>query len=144
MCAVQYIRMQFTQFFLLYIISVPIIVILDYVWLGILMRDFFKLRLAHLLGEMNWLAVGVFYLIFVVGLTFFATYPTALRGTLLSGLILGGLFGFFTYATYDLTNLATLRNWPVSVVLVDIMWGTFLGAAVTVCSVVIYNYLSGF
>ncbi|MEZ4200324.1 MAG: DUF2177 family protein [Candidatus Paceibacterota bacterium] len=64
---------------------------------------------------MNWLAVGVFYLIFVVGLTFFATYPTALRGTLLSGLILGGLFGFFTYATYDLTNLATLRDWPVSV-----------------------------
>jgi uncharacterized membrane protein len=67
---------------------------------------------------------------FILGLTFFATYPAVTKNSWTTALILGGMFGFFTYATYDLTNLATLKGWPASLVIVDILWGTVLGAFV--------------
>ncbi len=54
-------------------------------------------------------------------------------------MLYGGLFGFFTYATYDLTNLATLKNWPLDLVIVDILWGTVLGASVAVVTYLIYS-----
>ena len=85
----------------------------------------------------------VFYLIFTLGLTFFATYPTITKGTYLSGLILGGLFGLVTYATYDLTNQATLRDWPVLVTVVDILWGTVLGMSLVSVTTLLYNWFFG-
>ena len=121
----------FNQFFIVYAISIPVFIIIDLLWLGVIAKPFYQTRLSHLLGDVNWVATIIFYLVFLLGLTFFAIYPTVARGTMMTGLILGGLFGFFTYATYDLTNWATLRGWPVSVVVFDMLWGTLLGAAVT-------------
>lgn len=133
--------MDFKVFLILYAISLPLFLLFDFVWLGVLAKNFYRNQLSHILGEMNWVAVVAFYVVFLLGLTFFAIYPTATRGTMLTGIILGGLFGFFTYATYDLTNKATLKGWPLSLTIVDILWGTFMGAVVTALTFQIYSQL---
>jgi uncharacterized membrane protein len=127
-------------FVILYAISVPIFFLIDMLWLGVVAKSFYQSKLSHLMGDVNWIAAVIFYLVFLLGLTFFATYPAVMKGTLLTAVVLGALFGFFTYATYDLTNLATLRNWPLSVTLIDIMWGTLLGASVSSITVFVYNH----
>lgn len=133
--------MQFNVFLTLYVLTVPVFVLLDMVWLGVLARNFYQTRLEHVLGDAQWIAAGAFYLIFALGLTLFATYPTALHGTAVSGAILGALFGFFCYATYDLTNQATLREWPLSVTLVDLCWGTIIGGVTASCVTALYTTL---
>jgi uncharacterized membrane protein len=135
--------MNFTLFASLYAISIPIFFIIDMLWLGVIARDFYQTRLAAFLGDVNWVAAIVFYLIFLIGLTFFAIYPSVEARSLTSALVLGALFGFFTYATYDLTNLATLKDWPLSVTVVDIVWGTVLGALVSASTYLAYLRLFG-
>lgn len=131
--------MNITQFVTLYLVSVPVFFLVDMIWLGLVARDFYRAQLGNLLGEVNWVAAIFFYLVFLVGLTFFAIYPAVTEGSWKTALLLGALFGFFTYATYDLTNLATLKDWPLLIVIVDIVWGTVLGASVCVCTYFIYN-----
>jgi uncharacterized membrane protein len=135
--------MNIQLFLALYAMSVPIFFIIDMIWLGFVASDFYRSRLGHLMGDINWTAAIIFYLIFLLGLTFFATYPAVAKGSLVTALTLGALFGFFTYATYDLTNLATLRDWPLSVVFVDILWGTVLGMAVAGGTYYLYTALWG-
>jgi len=131
---------MFNQTFLaLYALSVPIFFVIDMIWLGFVARNFYQNRLGHLLGDVNWIAAIVFYLIFLIGLTIFATYPAAIAGKVSQAVLYGALFGFFTYATYDLTNLATLKDWPLSVVFVDIAWGAVLGGAVAGITVYVYQ-----
>jgi len=89
--------------------------------------------------QINWTASIIFYLIFLVGLTLFATYPNLDKGWQMV-LLYGALFGFFTYATYDLTNLSTLKDWPLDLLIVDIIWGTVLGGSVAVGTYFIYNW----
>lgn len=103
---------------------------IDFFWLAVVAKGLYQANLGYLLGPVNWTAAILFYLIFLVGLTFFATYPAVTAGSMWYAIILGALFGFFTYATYDLTNLATIRDWPLLITLVDMAWGTFLGGAV--------------
>lgn len=131
--------MNIQLFLTLYAISVPVFFAIDMVWLGLVASNFYKSRLGSLMGDINWPAAIIFYLVFLVGLTFFATYPAAIKDSVVTALTLGALFGFFTYATYDLTNLATLRDWPLSVTLVDMLWGTILGATVAGLSVYVYS-----
>jgi len=132
--------MNIQLFLTVYAISVPLFFIIDMIWLGYIASDFYRNRLGHLLGDVNWTAAIIFYLVFLVGLTLFATYPAVIKGALSYALIWGALFGFFTYATYDLTNLATMRDFPLSVALVDIGWGTFLGAAVAGSTFLVYGF----
>ncbi len=134
--------MNFQLFFTLYFISLPIFFLVDMLWLGVVAKNFYQSRLGHLLGDINWLASIIFYLIFLVGLTFFASYPAALSGKIITAVLYGALFGFFTYATYDMTNLATLRDWPLSVVFVDIAWGAILGGSVAGLGVYVYQLFS--
>ncbi len=134
--------MNIVTFFMLYAISVPIFFIIDMFWLGVVAKVFYRSRLGHLMGDVNWLAAIIFYLVFLVGLTIFATYPAVQSGSVKTALIFGALFGFFTYATYDLTNLATLRDWPLSIVVVDIIWGTVLGASVAAITYLGYTQLT--
>jgi uncharacterized membrane protein len=122
--------MNISTFVTLYLLSVPVFMAIDFIWLGFVAKGFYAARIGHLMGEINWPAAVLFYGVFLLGLTFFATYPAVEKNSWMTALILGGLFGFFTYATYDLTNLATLKGWPVSLVIVDILWGTILGASV--------------
>jgi uncharacterized membrane protein len=97
------------------------------IWLGFVARNFYKANLGHLLSpDVNWLAAFAFYFIYIAGILLFAVRPGLEAQSLAKACMWGALFGFFTYATYDLTNLATLRDWPLNVVVVDIAWGTVL------------------
>ena len=131
--------MQIQTFFTLYAISFPLFLLCDMLWLGFIAKGFYRAQVGHLMGDIVWVAALLFYALFLLGLTFFATYPAATKGTIATAILLGGLFGFFTYATYDLTNLATLKSWPLQLSIVDIMWGTFLGAFVSGTAVYIHS-----
>ena len=114
-----------------YALMVPVFFILDMIWLGLVARGFYRNRLGDLLSDnVNWAAAVIFYLLFLLGLLVFVVLPAADKGGLGSCILRGLFFGLITYATYDLTNLATLRGWPVSVAVVDILWGMALSAMV--------------
>lgn len=100
---------------------------LDLIWLGYVAYGFYRTELGPLLAEpINIPAAAAFYLIFLSGLTFFAISPALTEGGMSRALVLGALFGFFCYATYDLTNLATIKGFPIRVALVDMVWGAVL------------------
>ena len=111
---------------ILYVLTAVVFFAVDMVWLNLVAKDFYQNNLGHLLGEVNQLAAIVFYLIYIGGIMIFGIMPALEKRSLSYALVFGSLFGFYTYATYDLTNLATLKDWPLKVVLVDIVWGTFL------------------
>jgi uncharacterized membrane protein len=111
----------------LYLLTVPVFFLIDMVWLGLVARDFYKQQLQSLLSpQVNWTAAFLFYFIYIAGILFFAVRPGLETGSFGKACLYGALFGFFTYMTYDLTNLATLRDWPLLVTVVDIAWGTVL------------------
>ena len=115
----------------LYVIATAIFLACDLVWLGLVARGFYQRHLGYLMRDpINWSAALVFYLLFVVGLLIFAIKPALDVQNPLRALLYGALFGFFTYATYDLTNLATVRDWPLIVTVADLSWGVVL------CSIV--------
>jgi uncharacterized membrane protein len=114
----------------LYILTIPVFFLADLLWLGVVARRFYRDNLAHVLADtVNWPAAIVFYLIYIAGILVFAVYPGLREPSLLKTLTLAAGFGFFTYATYELTNLATLPDWPIKVVIVDILWGMVLCTA---------------
>jgi len=134
--------MNIQTFIYLYLISVPLFLIIDLLWLGVIAKDYYQSKLGHLLGDVNWIAAVIFYFIFLAGLTFFATYPAVLEGKLINAVLYGAFFGFVTYVTYELTNLALLKDWPLSIVFVDIAWGTVLGAGVAGMTFYIWKLIS--
>ncbi|WP_416879136.1 DUF2177 family protein [Litorimonas sp.] len=107
---------------------------LDMLWLGLIARKFYANQLGSLMADSpNWLVAIVFYAMYIVGIVFFAIRPAIEAEQVLKATLYGALFGFFCYATYDLTNLATLRDWPTKMVFVDILWGIILtGSCATV------------
>jgi len=129
--------MTVTNYIVLYLLTIPVFFLIDMLWLGVVAKGFYQTRLAEFLGPVNWSAAIIFYLIYIVGILIFAVVP-ALRGeSLVHALFFGALFGFFCYATYDFTNLATVRNWPLVVSIVDVIWGTVLTGSVATASYLI-------
>jgi uncharacterized membrane protein len=123
--------MNVSYYLKLYVVTVPVFFAIDLLWLGIVAKNIYRDNLGELLSPaVNWTAAITFYLIFIAGILIFAVVPALRRESLTWAVIYGGLFGFFTYATYDLTNLATLRGWPLKVVFIDIAWGIVLCSAV--------------
>ena len=117
------------QFITAYFTTAIVFLAIDYVWLTQVATRFYFDRIGHLLMERpNMGAAAAFYLIYVVGIVLFAVGPALKNESFAYAVTYGALFGFFTYATYDVTNYATLRDWPVIVAVVDIAWGTVLGA----------------
>ena len=126
----------------LYLFTIPVFFAVDMIWLGFVARSFYKKHLGYILSpEVNWTAAFAFYLMYIVGIIFFAVRPALEAGSLGRAVMLGAFFGFITYATYDLTNLATLKDWPLTVVIVDIAWGTVLCALVASGSFLIGRWL---
>lgn len=117
----------------LYAIALPVFFAIDMVWLGLVAKNFYKNQIGFLMTpNINWVAAILFYLLFIVGLVIFVITPAAEKGSWAHAFLLGALFGLITYATYDLTNLATLKDWPLLVTIVDLAWGATLGALVSV------------
>jgi uncharacterized membrane protein len=77
-----------------------------------------------------------------VGISIFVIYPSVKKGSVINAVLMGALFGFFTYATYDLTNLATLSGWPVTIVIIDIIWGSVLSSLVSLSGFYIVKWLT--
>jgi uncharacterized membrane protein len=111
--------------------------VLDAAWLGFIAPTFYKKHIGFIMADKpNWFAAIAFYLLFILGVTIFVVYPGWKNvDSLVKVGLLGALFGLVTYATYDLTNQATLKNWPYIVTIVDLLWGTVLTAAVSVTAV---------
>ena len=100
---------------------------IDFIWLGYIAQGFYKSQIGHLYADnVNLPAAVAFYLVYVLGLVLFAVQPAAASGGVMKALTLGATFGFFCYATYDLTNLATLKNWTLQLSLTDMAWGALL------------------
>lgn len=83
-------------------------------------------------SNINWVAAILFYLLFISALVLFVIAPAVREGSWIRALLLGAFFGLVTYATYDLTNLATITDWPLTITIIDLIWGTVLGASVSV------------
>jgi uncharacterized membrane protein len=127
----------------LYLLTIPLFFAIDLLWLGVIAKNLYQKNLAHLLSpSVNWPAAFAFYLIYIAGIILFAVKPALADQSLAKAAIWGGLFGFFTYATYDLTNLATLKEWPLKIVVVDIAWGILLCALVASGSYLIGRWLN--
>jgi uncharacterized membrane protein len=112
-----------------YLAALAALVVLDGLWLGLVAKDFYRQQLGSLMRpDVRFGVAAAFYLVYLVGVVIFAVQPALQEGSAVRALVLGALFGFFCYATYDLTNLATLRDWPAKLSVVDLAWGTFLSA----------------
>ena len=126
-----------------YLLTAVVFFAIDMLWLGIIAKDLYNRYLGNFLSDqVNWTAAIIFYLIFIVGISIFAIYPSVEKNSVVSAIVLGALFGVFTYATYDLTNLATLKDWPLQIVFIDIAWGAFLTASVSVSGYYIVKMLN--
>ncbi len=120
----------------LYVLALFIFLGIDALWLGLVARGFYRSQIGHLMAETPDLyAAGIFYLLFVWALVYFVIEPALRIDSVREASIRGALFGLVTYATYDLTNLATLRDWPLLVTIVDLAWGTILAAGTATASV---------
>lgn len=119
------------KFFVAYAAAAAFFFVVDLIWLGFVAKDFYRSSIGHLMGDgFNMPAVIAFYLIYTAGLFFFAVNPALEAGDWQKAAMLGAAFGFFAYATYDLTNMATLKDWPLVITLADMAWGSLLSGAV--------------
>jgi uncharacterized membrane protein len=126
----------------LYALTVPVFFIIDLIWLGVVARGFYQKNLKYILSpNVNWTAAIIFYLMYIAGILIFAVLPGIAKDSVRHAALWGVLFGFFTYATYDLTNLALLKDWPLNIVVVDILWGMVLCTVVSTLSFYIARWL---
>ncbi len=126
------------MFIKLYAIALPIFFAIDMVWLGLVAKNFYRNQVGFLMkSDVNWAAAIIFYLLFVVGLVLFVVTPAIEKNSWTHALLFGALFGLISYATYDLTNFATIKEWPLLVTCVDLIWGAVLAATVSSVTYVI-------
>jgi uncharacterized membrane protein len=119
-----------------YAITLILFVALDMTWLTVLAKDFYRQQLGALMApKLNLYAAAGFYLVYCAGLVFFAVKPAMASGDWTDAALCGAAFGFVAYATYDLTNLATLRDWPIALTFVDLAWGTIASSVACVGAV---------
>lgn len=113
-----------------FFISFFIFLIIDMVWLLFIGKNMYQNKLGDLMSsKVQLIPAFLFYLIFIVGLQFFVLYPALQKESIGYVLLAGMLYGLVTYATYDLTNLATLKNWPIMITVIDLIWGSFVSTA---------------
>jgi uncharacterized membrane protein len=115
-----------------YLVAAVVFLALDLVWLSLVAQDLYEHFLGDLLADSpNAAAAFVFYAIFVAGLVYFVIAPAVEEQSARTALVRGAAFGFVTYATWDLTSLAVIEDFPVGIVPIDMAWGTFVAAAVS-------------
>jgi len=119
-----------TRYLSAYAAVLVVLLALDMLWLGVIARSYYQQAIGHLLAERPSIAVGLlYYLVYATGLMVFAVKPTSTAIGVNATLLAGAMFGAFAYATYDLTNLATLKGWPAGLSVLDIAWGSTISAA---------------
>ena len=135
--------MSIMKSIVVYVSMAVLLILIEYLWLGILASEFYHKELAQFMSrDVNWVAVIPFYLIYVTGILIFAVLPSHAANSLTKALSLGAMLGVFAFATLNLTNLALLRDWPISVVAVDLAWGTLLTCITAAIGFIIAQKLS--
>jgi uncharacterized membrane protein len=126
----------------LYVTTFVVFMAIDLVWLGVIAKDLYRRYMGSLMSpQVNWTAAIVFYMLFIVGLVFFVVKPALDQGSWAYALLVGAFFGLITYGTYDLTNLATLKDWPIVITYIDLTWGTVLCSLTSVASYFLYRLI---
>ena len=121
-----------TKYLASYAAAALLMVALDGLWLGLLAKDFYRQGLGQLMAASpRWLPALLFYLLYPLGLLYFAVLPQNQDAGFVQAMWRGALFGLFAYGTYDLSNLATLKDWPALVSVIDIAWGTIVSCLAT-------------
>lgn len=124
----------------MYIIALIVFFIIDIIWLGFIGKNIYKEKLGFLMREKtNWMAAIIFYIFYIIGLVFFVINPAIEKDSAIYAAVIGAFFGMITYATYDMTNLATLKDWPIFITVMDIIWGTILCSGTSWISFIIFN-----
>ncbi len=114
--------------------------VVDGLWLTLIAKNFYAKHLGYLMAKNpNLLAAGLFYLIYIFAMVVLVVSPGLEKGSFWSTVLSGALFGLCCYATYDLTNLATVQDWPLVVTIVDLIWGTFLSATIAAISFLVFH-----
>lgn len=125
-----------------FIIAFIIFLAVDFLWLGVISKNLYENEMGHLIKkDVNFIAAFIFYIIFIIGLTVFIIVPSIGSGSLLKLLLLSALFGLVTYATYDLTNFATLEGFPLKIVFIDLIWGVSISLVTSVSTYYIYQLI---
>lgn len=107
--------------------------VIDITWLGLIARNFYRKHMGFLMkSEVDWIPALLLYMLFVAALVLFVINPAIEKESWMHALLFGAFFGLVAYASYDLTNLATIKNWPMVVTLVDIAWGVTVSVSVSV------------
>ncbi len=133
----------FSMIIKLYAIALPVFFAIDMLWLGLVAKNFYRNQIGFLMrDDLNWIAALVFYLLFIIGLVLFVIAPAFEKKSWMDALLFGALFGLVTYATYDLSNLATIKDWPLLMTMVDLVWGATLAASVATFTYFIARKLS--
>ena len=128
-----------------YLVAVIVFFAIDMVWLGFIAKDLYSKYLGNFLStNVNWVAAIIFYLLFIVGVVFFVIHPAIEKNSIQYAILAGLLFGLITYATYDLTNLATMKNWPLNITIIDLIWGSVLSSLVSTITYYVINVLKLF
>ena len=124
--------MTLGQYLLVYFISLAVFLAVDILWLGVIAKNFYRNQLSSLmLSKIKWPPALIFYAVYIFGILVLVISPAIDKSSFAQAFSAGALLGLISYSTYDLSNLATLKNWPVKVVVADIVWGTLLTAAVS-------------
>lgn len=120
------------MFFRLYGIALPVFFAMDMLWIGVVAKAFYAKQIGSLLKpDVNWIAAILFYLLFITSLVIFVIAPAVQQGSWTRAVLFGALFGLVCYATYDLTNLAVAKDWPLLITIVDLVWGALLAGSVS-------------
>jgi uncharacterized membrane protein len=135
--------MNISKMLLSYILTTVVFFAIDLVWLGLIAKDIYKKYLGSLMSEtVNWGAALLFYLLFIAGIFVFVINPAIEKHSAARALLMGAFFGLITYSTYDLTNYATLKGFPLHVVVIDLAWGTFITAVVSLSGYCITRWIT--
>jgi len=128
------------MFIKLFFIALAVFFAIDIIWLVLIAKNFYREQIGFLMKpDINWIAAIVFYLLFIAGLVIFVITPAIQKHSWTHAILFGALFGLISYATYDLTNLATIKGWPVLVTLVDLAWGMVLSASVSLLTYLVFT-----
>ncbi len=115
----------------LFAVALPAALVLDFAWIAIFAQQFYQQEIGYLLAtDVNWTAALLFYVFYIIALIVFVLVPAFTANSMRKAFVLGASLGFTAYMTYDLTSLATTRDWTLAVTIVDIAWGTVMSAAV--------------
>jgi uncharacterized membrane protein len=125
-----------------YLIILVVFLVFDVAWIGVVARKFYAKSIGFLMAKKpNWTPAICFYLLYVLGIMFFVVNPAIEKESIAFAVLSGGFFGLIAYSTYDLTNLATIKDWPIKLTVIDLIWG---GVLTSITSMISFTFISLF